>query len=190
MFLLLLSLKWRSFSFNILFGERSSKCMECLPTRTYARIWKLLIRKYFFVDFLHDFNESARPIFARKATISNPCLLWQQKAKFTLYHVIQSRGIIILIAPRAFYFGFNLGCDIASAVNCADSPWLPWAQITAKIRTSDQITMQVALPVKRICGAVFVPQSIYFRRCSIEIMIQSLLISQESDLIVITIMWT
>ena len=66
------------------------------------------------------------PQFLRhKTTVINPYFIKEQMPQLNLKKIVQKEGEFVVTLNSAYHSGFNLGFNIAEAVNFATPDWLP-----------------------------------------------------------------
>ena len=76
------------------------------------------------VDQVHPDDPSCINVPSHKDLLSTPYFLKKKSISFDT--IIQEPGQFVVSLPRCFHMGFNLGNNIAEAVNFADDSWIPY----------------------------------------------------------------
>lgn len=113
----------------------------------------------FNLEHLNYSNAGGSQIFAQKVTRFNPCILQQFGTKIPFHRVIKRNGSFVVVAPRAYYSGFNSGYDLVSEVSYADSSYYNYTINIAKIRITTLMPGEVGISFESVLWIEFKPSS-------------------------------
>ncbi|KAJ1518903.1 hypothetical protein ONE63_011489 [Megalurothrips usitatus] len=98
-------------------------------------------------------HASCTNILGHKSVL--PTVRWLKEREIPFKVIVQHPGDMVVLYPSAAHFGFNLGPNIAQAINIATISWIPWGLNAKKcLCTFDQIHLDISPLVAAFRGDI------------------------------------